>query len=50
MTIQEIEENHKTILEAAHQYSVLYEKEKDKFPYRLNVVQELHDDENEFKI
>lgn len=46
MTIQEIEEKFKAILDAAHQYSVLYEKEKDKFPYRLNVIKELHDDEN----
>lgn len=46
MTIQEIEKKYKTILDAAHQYSVLYKKEKDKFPYRLNVIEELHDDEN----
>lgn len=46
MTIQVIEEKYKTILDAAHQYSVLYKKEKDKFPYRLNVIEELHDDEN----
>lgn len=50
MTLQETEVKYEQILYAAHQYSVLYEKEKDKFPYRLNVVQELHDDENEFKI
>lgn len=46
MTIQEIEKKYKTILDAAHQYSILYKKEKDKFPYRLNVIEELHDDEN----
>lgn len=46
MTIQEIEDKYKKILDVAHQYSVLYEKEKDKFPYRLNVIMELHDDEN----
>lgn len=50
MTIQEAEEKYKEILDAAHQYSELYKKEKERFPYRLNVVQELHDDENEFKI
>lgn len=46
MSIQEIEEKFKELLDAAHNYSVLYEKEKEKFPYRLNVIKELHDDEN----
>ena len=46
MTIQEAEEKYKEILDAAHQYSELYKKEKERFPYRLNVIMELHDDEN----
>ena len=30
----------------AKQYANLYNKEKENFPYRLNVINELHDDEN----
>lgn len=46
MTIQEIEETHKDILDIAQRYAALYKKEEDTFPYRLNVIEELHDDEN----
>ncbi len=42
----EIEEKFKDLLDLAHRYSALYRKEKDRFPYRLNVIKELHDDEN----
>lgn len=34
------------LLNLAKKYAELYNKEKDNFPYRLNVINELHDDEN----
>ncbi|MBO4875470.1 MAG: PD-(D/E)XK nuclease family protein [Bacteroidales bacterium] len=46
MTLHEIEEKFKDLLDVAQRYSALYRKEKDRFPYRLNVIKELHDDEN----
>lgn len=36
----------KDLLNIAQQYAELYKKEEEKFPYRLNVIKELHDDEN----
>jgi hypothetical protein len=46
MNLQEIEEQFKDLIKVAQRYSVLYQKEKENFPYRLNVIQELHDNEN----
>lgn len=34
------------LLNLAKKYAELFNKEKDNFPYRLNVINELHDDEN----
>ena len=34
------------LLNLAKKYAELDNKEKDNFPYRLNVINELHDDEN----
>lgn len=41
-----METKEKKLLDLARKYSELYNKEKEKFPYRLNVINELHDDEN----
>lgn len=42
----ETTEKNENLLDFAQKYSELYNKEKEKFPYRLNVINELHDDEN----
>ena len=44
--IELLSESHRKLLELAGKCSVWYEEEKKKFPYHINIIRELHDNEN----
>lgn len=46
MNLQDIEKQFDDILRLAQDFTEVYNVEKNKFPYHLNVIKELHDDEN----
>ena len=41
-----LSESQQKLLELASKCSVRYEEEKKKFPYHINIIHELHDNEN----